>query len=552
MSTEKRLHLELPPFWKIWADPVVWRYAQSRMRVKTLIFWISLWLILTTFIISITYLTTVNREIFTAQEAARAAFLPLIIIQGVILMFFGTGSVAKGVVDEKLAGVLDYQRMSPASPMRKTVGYLFGLPIREYLLFALTLPHLAFLVWRGAIPFTTLFPVYLVFATSTLVYHLTGLVAGMVTEKWRWSARLAQVMVIVLNLILPLFSQLGFIFFEFLTIRPVLAEHIRPLLSVEAQAAWENLQILPTRSVPFFDFAITGTWFTLLVQGSVMVLFVTMLLRKWVQAHRHPLSKVQALLALVVFQIFTFGNLWPTLTVDRTDEASAALALPLRDEAIAIAIPLVYVLLSGIFLLWLILITMPDWNALTRGERRRTNLGLRLPPWRWDESSGIGLGAIYGICAFGLTFYAQKLIAGAGYYDEMGGFGPDRAILPLSYGAVILLFAWGNAIFEKGRMAFIMLIWWLTPLLVGMVLGAAFQDRAESFIGYVLAVSPLATVGLAALLPLMRLEDNQALDTLVPALIFGSILIVVSAGYFYYLWRRAYRKAFPAAKVPWY
>ena len=77
--------------------------------------------------------------------------MPIFFVQGVILMFMGTGAVASGIANERDSGVLDYQRITPMGPMRKIVGYLFGLPVREYFLFALTLPFVAYGTVRGGI-----------------------------------------------------------------------------------------------------------------------------------------------------------------------------------------------------------------------------------------------------------------------------------------------------------------------------------------------------------------------------------------------------------------
>ena len=41
---------------------------------------------------------------------------------------------------ERDEGVIDYQRLIPMSPLSKVLGYLFGLPVREYVMFLATLP----------------------------------------------------------------------------------------------------------------------------------------------------------------------------------------------------------------------------------------------------------------------------------------------------------------------------------------------------------------------------------------------------------------------------
>ena len=65
------------------------------------------------------------------ENGAREAFTILLILQGFYLMFLGTGRVASVTAEEKECGLLDYQRMTPMSPLSKIIGYAIGLPARE-------------------------------------------------------------------------------------------------------------------------------------------------------------------------------------------------------------------------------------------------------------------------------------------------------------------------------------------------------------------------------------------------------------------------------------
>ena len=51
-----------------------------------------------------------NKANTPPDEAARDAILPLLILQGVILMVMGTGAVAGGMARERTYRLLDYQR----------------------------------------------------------------------------------------------------------------------------------------------------------------------------------------------------------------------------------------------------------------------------------------------------------------------------------------------------------------------------------------------------------------------------------------------------------
>src|SRR5690606_41055269 len=131
-------------------------------------------LIVTTFIVTLTYIVQTNTGT-PPQDAARSLWIPLLIIQGLILRLKGTGSVAAGLIQDKIDQTLDYQRLTPVAPLRNLLGYLFGLPVLEYAMFALTLPHLAFIAVVGRIPLDALLSVYCSFFVCVILYHMTGI-----------------------------------------------------------------------------------------------------------------------------------------------------------------------------------------------------------------------------------------------------------------------------------------------------------------------------------------------------------------------------------------
>ena len=200
------------------------------------------------------------------------------------------------------------------SSMTKVLGYLFGLPIREYFMFALTVPFMAFLLIAGQIPLSVIVPVYLVFFTSVLLYHLIGTVFGLVLKEWRMSVVFTQGVVILINIVLPLFSTLGFTFLQYLTIRPVVIARIIPYLP--AESGFRN--IFPagffSSDVAFFNLNVSTTLFSLLVQGVLIFTLGLMVYRKWESAFNKSLGKIYAIGFFVALQFFCIGTLWPNLT----------------------------------------------------------------------------------------------------------------------------------------------------------------------------------------------------------------------------------------------
>ena len=68
------------------------------------------------------------------------AFGVLLGLQAVILVVMGASQVGTSVGAARASGILDFHRVSPLTPTELTLGFFFGAPIREYVLFACTLP----------------------------------------------------------------------------------------------------------------------------------------------------------------------------------------------------------------------------------------------------------------------------------------------------------------------------------------------------------------------------------------------------------------------------
>ena len=145
-----------------WPNPIFRRYARSRLRPQAL----GAWLLVTVLLAGFLYFGFRTGTRFQGQmsimDAERATVIPLLVLQALILFFLGTGQVAAGITAEADEGTLDYQRLSPLTPLGKVLGYLLGLPVREWCLFAATLPFTAWALWKGEVAASAWMPVYLV------------------------------------------------------------------------------------------------------------------------------------------------------------------------------------------------------------------------------------------------------------------------------------------------------------------------------------------------------------------------------------------------------
>ena len=221
-------------------------------------------------------------------------------------MFWGTFSVAVGVTREAIEGTLEYQRLTPMSPLAKIIGYVLGLPIRETVLCLMTLPFTICTILVGEIPLDLVGALYLVMATSSLMYHMTGFLAGIVVKNRFMSGLLSQLLMIVLYLLLPQLSRLGYVIFLYLTVRPVFIESVEALFDRQEQG---QLPVADTE--PFFNMEIPLVLFTLLMQGFLFSVFLLVVYRRMRNQEEHLLGKFSAIPVFGGFVTILLGTILP-------------------------------------------------------------------------------------------------------------------------------------------------------------------------------------------------------------------------------------------------
>jgi len=248
-------------------------------------------------------------------NGARNAFTFLLALQGFYLMFLGTGRVASITAEERESGLLDYQRMTPMNPLSKIVGYIFGIPAREYYMFLFTLPFLAHAILVGKLPWGNIIQLYSVFFCSVILYHLTAHAVGLVVPKPRAASWVSRIVVLGLYVVLPGLGQAGISFLSFLTILPTYFGKILPVIREEGYQKrthfdYETRMEDFWQDVPFFDFVISPTTFTFLMQGLLILILLITGYRKWRNQALPALSKSSALIIYSIFQFLLLGCLW--------------------------------------------------------------------------------------------------------------------------------------------------------------------------------------------------------------------------------------------------
>lgn len=288
-------------------NPLFLRYWRSRLRPKALIAWTTMTLIITLFVFFTSHWAGTDQLDMDPKAAARLPIIPLLMMQGVILFFLGTGAVASGMTAEEDEGVIDYQRLVPMKPISKVVGYLLGLPVREWVLFLITLPFSFWCFWQGGISFEVFGELYAVVVSTALLYHMTALLAATVMKNRRLAFLGSMSLIFALYTAMPAAGSLGLVAFEYVTITPTVVQFFPKLTEIPGS------EPLDGGMARFFGFIMPHSRFTLISQGAYLLIMGTMLWRRWRQPDCHLLGKFGALVSFGWMQAILLGTSLPLI-----------------------------------------------------------------------------------------------------------------------------------------------------------------------------------------------------------------------------------------------
>ncbi len=501
--------------WRVWENPIFARYCQSRLRLHGLGVALLITVLVAGFIVAL--VTSIGvRSHANPADAARSGIIPLLVVQGILLFFLGTAQVAGGMTAERDEGVIDYQRLIPMSPLAKVLGYLFGLPIREYVMFVTTLPFTAWLLWRGQVEWRVWLPLYSVVLSSTLLYHFTGLLTGTVVRNRRWAFLVSIGLVFGLYTVIPQMAKFGLVFFKYLSITPVFEESLPGLLPKSAGAVVRAVQrLVPT--VKFFNLDFSETVFTLFSQGGLILTFVIMLCRKWRRSESHLLGKIWATGFFIWIQILLLGNALPliepgNLFPSRAFNAMRYAGTDSAPEPIeAVAMSGIYGLATLLLIFLLAGIITPSSDHQLRGWRRARKQGVSALPRLADAATGFWFVLVMALAgAAGWFLFTRALVESRWF--------PGHVVPPRTLGffaAVMLTGGVGfHALLEaKGMrvLGLVAIFVGVVPVMVGAVLGPI-SDRMIPVAAWLAGISPLSTPFYAAgsLLSLAELPPAAA------------------------------------------
>ena len=499
MSMESKRRKPVP-VWMIWANPIMRRYARSRLRPAGLGIWALMVLLIAGFMFFAIRGVAMRNGMMELVDAARIPIIPLLFLQGIVLFVLATGQVAGAMTAEADEGVLDYQRLAPMTPLSKVVGYLFGLPIREWLLFVLTLPFTVISMVQGEVPLRIGLQVYAVFVAAAVLYHLTGLLAGTVMKNRRWAFLSSMGLVFILYTVLPYAAKFGLVYFKYVTITPVVEESLSSLVPRRAGAVVETVQeLLPTAK--FFGLNFPQAAFTLLSMGVLILVMVTMLWRRWRRRESHLLGKIGAVVLFDWIQLVLLGNalplipsgdLFPSREMNR--RFGRFLENPRGgwspDPGEATFMIGFFGFVSVVILWWMALLITPDHEGQVRGWRRVRKLGkTRLLPWS-DPATGVPwVLAMACLGTWGWHSFAGALLGSRWF--------PGYDLAPWSVGAfALVMFTAGlgfQALLEgKGKKAtgLAVIFGGVVPVMVGTVVAVSSGERLMALAVWLIGICP--------------------------------------------------------------
>tara|TARA_B100001057_G_scaffold77240_1_gene72061 strand:- start:9131 stop:10768 length:1638 start_codon:yes stop_codon:yes gene_type:complete len=493
-------------------NPIILRGVRERLRIKHLIAAGLFSLIITSTVYFSAYLNEANggwnynpqtgqmeQDEPSPVKGARHAFTFLLSLQGFYLMFLGTGRVAAISAEEKESGLMDYQRMTPMNPFSKIVGYLFGLPAREYYMFALTLPFLLHCIIVGELAFENIVHLYFVFFSSVMLYHLTAHVIGLVVPKPRAASWVSRIVVLGLYVFLPAFGQAGISFLSFLTILPTYFGKMLPeLIEMENSEYYRSNDMINFwQDVPFFGTEISPSLFTLIMQGLILAALLVSAYRKWRNESLPAFSKTSGLIIFAVFQFLLLGSLWPFFSEGK---ASGLLGenFSLSEAENRGGAPVILLFVQSVFfglsllgILTLVNTCCPDRHLHLKGAQRANRLGLPSIPMFADESRGtwfvLALGAM--VCTVHAILLSQAVAT-----DLFFSIKPELTAfyLPslLLIACALYLQAARELWFSLGFWGFVGLLW-ITPLLASLVLAVGWEEKSLDTVAMLSSLCPI-------------------------------------------------------------
>ena len=488
---------------KLWDNPLFLKGFRARLRPRQMLGWGVITFVFTLMMTLIFFNGATNRANFVIENAAKATFLPVLVIQALIMFLLGTRAVAVGITMERDAGIVDFHRMTPMQTTPKIFGYLFGLAAREYFMFAMTIPFTVFATVVGKLSPTRVLHLYMIFFCSVWLYHITGFTVGMLAKRARSAGIMAQLAIIGLYIFMPQFARWGFTFLGYLTVIPVYSGIIMGELSTFGTVAQSQRMLETVKSwqfIGFYNMELHATVFTLMIQGLLFTFMFLLVRRKFEDERQHAFSKPLGLAFFTTLQFLVLGSLWPFLT---KPELSSKYKIVTNIRNFGNASLAYQVYLFGVFFIFFLIAAgsaflvinsiVPTWESYIKGLRRRKKLKLPRIPLMSDAATG--LYVCFGMILLSSMSYALMwwLASSSGtFFQNL----PSISLLlgvPFLFGGTLFCIQNAREFFSTAGFFVFLFFFWIVPgLLALLILSIGNAPLAASYTSITIPLVSLA------------------------------------------------------------
>jgi hypothetical protein len=414
----------------------------------------------------------------------------------------GSSQVGASINGARASGILDFHRVSPMTPTELTLGFFFGAPIREYVLFAATIPFTVICMAQGVPSFRGFVQLMIVVLTTSWVVHGMMLLGGLVSKARTPSGALVGLIVFI------------FFFFSFIV--------------AGAQASVNMVE--GERRLNFFGLSLPWLPVVLLYQLPVLFFLLLASSRKMESQRLHPLSKLQAIVAMSIFATLVLGGIW------------------WQDDY-------EYYLLAALYLLAIpaiILTAMitPTQHEYVKGLHRAQKLGRMRLPW-WNDLSVNWLS----VASLAAIVLVAGTVAGTVSFGASAPFlaNRDKGSYTLALAAAVLTVAYFGLALQyfqlrfgkRGVMYFglFLFIIWILPLLAGSIQSMAAPTGDNGASSYpIFALSPVAGIAMNLTIGDQPVAYRVEASSITPILLFTFVFNYLLVG----ARRRVMRSVFEA------
>jgi len=477
-----------------WLDnPILVKHLRSRLRLQPLITAIV--------VVQVFCLCIAWYGYQLGRFATGGAFGLLMTLQTIILVIMGAGTVATAVGGARASGILDFHRVSPVSPAALALGFFFGAPIREYVLFATTLPLAALCLAYGTPSLHGFVQLMIVLIGAAWLFHGLAIMNALISKPRTSSRGVIGIVIFVL-----FFGSYAF-------------------LGLSRSAALVDLGL----RLSFYGISLPWLAVVLIYLSALLFFIYLACVRRMTSDRIHPMTKPQATAAMATLSILMLGGIWK------------------RDEYEVLNVTTLYILV--IAALVLLAMVTPTQAEYVKGLWRARKLGRsHLPPW--DDLS---LNRVFLVIACTIVLVTATIAWQASPVPGFGGAGPVTPAFPLAIACGVLVVAYIGLALQffllrfgaRGLMYFSLFLFlaWILPLVAGTITLMASSPMSNSHPSQIVySLSPVAGLGMTAYGSEPDLAKGIQAATITPALlftfVFNSLLIAA---------RRRVYKAFVTA-----